>query len=134
MGLPLGLYEPFEKKKLGTSNDGEILQSGVAAHEVTEEAVQEEMKDILLEAVRVPKATVQETVTQKSLPKADKAQLRENMMNVLGSMMPGADGTIKATTADMPLQVGNMDTTSPNGKLPEGNVSMEQIMVLMNSK
>ena len=46
MGLPLGLYEQFEKKKLGTSNDGEILQNGVAAHEVTEEAVQEEMKDM----------------------------------------------------------------------------------------
>ena len=46
MGLPLGLYEQFEKKKLGTSNDGEILQSGAAAHEVTEEAVQEEMKDM----------------------------------------------------------------------------------------
>ena len=46
MGLPLGVYEQFEKKKFGTSNDGEILQSGVAAHEVTEEAVQEEMKDM----------------------------------------------------------------------------------------
>ena len=27
-----------------------------------------------------------------------------------------------------------VDTTSPNGKLPEGNVSMDQIMGLMNSK
>ena len=69
--------------------------------DAVKEAIQEEMKDILLEAVRVPKATVQETVTQKSLPQADKVQLRENMMNVLGSMMPGADGTIKATTADV---------------------------------
>ena len=102
--------------------------------EAVKEAIQEEMKDILLEAVRVPKATVQETVTKKSLPKADKAQLRENMMNVLGSMMPGADGTIKATTADIPLQVGTSDTTSPSGRLPEGNVSMDQIMGLMNSK
>ena len=56
-------------------------------------------------------------------------------MNVLGSMMPGKDGTIKATTADMPLQVNGFgDTTSPNGKLPEGNVSMDQIMGLMNNK
>ena len=103
--------------------------------EAVKEAIQEEMKDILLEAVRVPKATIQETPAQQSLPKADKAQLRENMMNVLGSMMPGADGTIKATTADMPLQVNGFgDTTSPNGKLPEGNVSMDQIMGLMNKK
>ena len=42
----LQILEKFEKKKFGTSNDGEILQSGVAAHEVTEEAVQEEMKDM----------------------------------------------------------------------------------------
>jgi hypothetical protein len=35
----------------------------------------------------------------------------------------------------MPLQVNSFgDTTSPNGKLPEGSVSMDQIMGLMNSK
>jgi len=101
--------------------------------EAVKEAIQEEMKDILLEAVRVPRAVVKETVTQESLPKADKAQLRENMMNVLGSMRPGADGNINATTANMPLQVSSFgDTTSPNGKLPEGNVSIDQIMGLMN--
>ena len=103
--------------------------------EAVKEAIQEEMKDILLEAVRVPKAVVKETVTQESLPQADKAQLRENMMNVLGSMRPGADGNIKATTAGMPLQVNGFgDTASANGKLPEGNVSMDQIMGLMNRK
>ena len=49
--------------------------------------------------------------------------------------MPGADGTIKATTSNVPLQVnGTMDTTSPNGALPQGNVSMDQIMGLMNKK
>ena len=103
--------------------------------EAVKEAIQEEMKDILLEAVRVPKATVQETVTKKSLPKADKAQLRENMMNVLDGMMPGSDGTLSATTSNVPLNVkGPVDTTSANGSLPEGNVSMNQIMGLMNSK
>ena len=36
---------------------------------------------------------------------------------------------------EQPLQVGgSMDTASPNGQLPEGNVSMDQIMGLMNSK
>ena len=53
-------------------------------------------------------------------------------MNVLGGMMPGKNGTISANTNSMPLQVnGKMDTTSPNGSLPEGNVSMDQIMGLM---
>ena len=54
-------------------------------------------------------------------------------MKVLGDMKPGANGTLSANTNSMPLQVnGTMDTTSPNGKLPEGNVSLDQIMGLMN--
>ena len=55
-------------------------------------------------------------------------------MNVLNGRMPGANGTMNATTADVPLQVGSGDTTSPNGRLPEGSVSIDQIMGLMNSK
>ena len=104
--------------------------------EAVKEAIQEEMKEILIEAVRAPKQVVKETVTQpKPLPQEDKMKLRENMMNVLGGMMPGADGTITATTANVPMQVnGPVDTTSANGSLPAGNVSMDQIMGLMNSK
>ena len=104
--------------------------------EAVKEAIQEEMKEILIEAVRAPKQVVKETVTTpKPLPQEDKMKLRENMMNVLGGMMPGADGTINATSANVPLQVnGSVDTTSPNGSLPAGNVSMDQIMGLMNSK
>ena len=110
------------------------------------------MKDILLEAVRIPKQTVYESsigtpttdvaapsstnpVMQSSLPETDKVKLRENMMNVLGGMMPGANGTLNATSKDVPLQMtGPVDTTSPNGSLPQGNVSMDQIMGLMSSK
>ena len=120
--------------------------------DAVKEAIQEEMKDILLEAVRVPKQTAYESsmgapttdvaspsstnpVMQSSLPETDKVKLRENMMNVLGGMMPGANGTLSATSADVPLQMsGPVDTTSPNGTLPQGNVSMDQIMGLMNSK
>ena len=71
---------------------------------------------------------------QTSLPETDKATLRENMMNVLDGMRPGANGTLNATSANVPLQVTGADTTSPNGSLPQGNVSMDQIMGLMNSK
>ena len=57
------------------------------------------------------------------------------MMNVLGGMMPDASGNINANTNDIPLQVnGTIDTTSANGQLPQGNVSMDQIMGLMNKK
>ena len=93
------------------------------------------MKQILIEAVRTPKQVVQETVARKPLPEKDKKVLRENMMNVLNGMMPGANGTLSATSADVPLQVnGPVDTTSANGTLTQGNVSMDQIMGLMNSK
>jgi len=109
--------------------------------ESVKEAIQEEMKDILIEAVRAPKQVVQEitqpqqTTNTQPLPENDKVKLRENMMNVLGGMMPGSNGTLSATSNDVPLQVSGIgDTTSPNGSLPQGNVSMDQIMGLMNSK
>ena len=116
-----------------------LSQLKIIVKDAVKEAIQEEMKDILLEAVRVPKTNAQpiaqEKVTHQPLPQADKAQLRENMMNVLGGMMPGSNGTLNATSADVPLQMtGPVDTTSPNGSLPQGNVSMDQIMGLMNSK
>ena len=104
--------------------------------DAVKEAIQEEMKDILLEAVRSSKpAQVIKTPETKPLNTKSKQEIRENYMNVLSGMMPGSDGTIKATTADMPLKVGGtIDTTSPNGSLPEGNVSMDQIMGFMNNK
>tara|TARA_B100001094_G_scaffold287057_1_gene302352 strand:+ start:225 stop:596 length:372 start_codon:yes stop_codon:yes gene_type:complete len=111
--------------------------------EAVKEAIQEEMKDILLEAVRSPKQTVYEnrigtptTDVASSTPMSTDSRMamRENIQNVLGGMMPGANGTLSATSADVPLQVGSGDTTSPNGSLPQGNVSMDQIMGLMSSK
>ena len=128
-----------------------LSQLKTIVKEAVKEAIQEEMKDILMEAVRSPRQTVVERITatpstdpgtpsplnpvmQTSLPETDKLKLRENMMSVLDSMRPGADGTIQANTNSMPLQVGSVDTTSPNGQLPQGNVSMDQIMGLMKGK
>ena len=121
--------------------------------EAVKEAIQEEMKDILMEAVRAPRQTVVEKITatpstdigtpspmnpvmQTSLPETDKLKLRENMMSVLDGMRPNANGTLNATTANVqPLQMtGNIDTSSPNGQLPQGEVDMSQIMGLMKSK
>ena len=119
--------------------------------EAVKEAIQEEMKDILMEAVRTPKQSVIETQTptpstgigtpspmnpvmQTPMSQDSRMAMRENIQNVLGGMMPGSNGTLTATSADVPLQVGSGDTTSPNGSLPQGNVSMDQIMGLMNSK
>ena len=114
-----------------------VKQLKLIIKEAVKEAIQEEMKEILLEAISSSKQTITSapTATPKPLPKEDKLKLRENMMNVLDGMMPGANGTLSATSANVPLQVnGPIDTTSANGTLPEGNVSMDQIMGLMNSK
>lgn len=119
-----------------------ISQLKTIVKEAVKEAIQEEMKDILLEAVRSPKQVVSEykpinsTVDSPSPtnPVATKSrgEIRENYMKVLGGMMPGSNGTLSANTNSMPLQITNTDTTSPNGSLPQGEVSMDQIMGLMN--
>ena len=117
--------------------------------DAVKEAIQEEMKDILIEAVRAPKSVVYENsmgtpntnigtpgpmnpVAQQKMPEDKRIAMKENIQNVLGGMMPGANGTLSATSTDVPLQVtGPVDTTSPNGTLPQGSVSMDQIMGLM---
>ena len=129
-----------------------LSQLKTIVKEAVKEAIQEEMKDILMEAVRSPKQTVYENrmgtpttdvaapspmnpVMQTSMPEDNRMAMRENIQSVLGSMMPDANGNIKATTNNVPLQMsGNMDTTSPNGQLPGGDVSMDMITNIMKGK
>ena len=120
-----------------------LSQLKTIVKEAVKEAIQEEMKDILIEAVRSPKQTVYENImgtpttnvaTPTPMSTDNRMAMRENIQNVLGGMMPGANGTLSATSANVPLQVGSGDTTSPNGSLPQGSVSMDQIMGLMSSK
>ena len=120
-----------------------LSQLKIIVKEAVKEAIQEEMKDILMEAVRSPKQTVYEhnvntpttdVATPTPMSTDNRMAMRENIQNVLSGMMPGVDGTIQANTNSMPLQVGSVDTTSPNGQLPQGNVSMDQIMGLMKGK
>ena len=108
-------------------------------------AIQEELKDLLLEAIRTPKQVV-ETQTYKPSPSStgtshfipttstvtvSKEQLRENYRNILGETA----ASFNTSQVGKPLQLtGTMDTASPNGRLPEGEVPMNMIMGLMNSK
>lgn len=108
-------------------------------------AIQEELKDLLLEAIRSPKQVV-ETQTYKPSPSStgtshfipttstvtvSKEQLRENYRNILGETA----ASFNTSQVGKPLQLtGTMDTASPNGRLPEGEVPMNMIMGLMNSK
>tara|TARA_Y100000385_G_C13055266_1_gene621664 strand:- start:1402 stop:1770 length:369 start_codon:yes stop_codon:yes gene_type:complete len=106
-------------------------------------AIQEELKDILLEAVRSPKTVVAETVipqtTPQSLPETDKVKLRENMMGVLDGMKPGQD-TLSFNSTDARNMGGNlqvapgMNTSGEGSQLPAGNVGLDQIMGLMKNK
>jgi hypothetical protein len=98
--------------------------------EAVKEAIQEELKDILLEAVRSPKQVVQETVAMptpqlSSKPKVDaKAAYKQAMGETALSF--------NSSNVQQPFQPqGTFDPA--NGTLPEGNVSMDQIMGLMNS-
>ena len=129
-----------------------LSQLKTIVKEAVKEAIQEEMKDILMEAVRAPRQTVVERITatpstdigtpspmnpvmQTSMPEDNRMAMRENIQGILGSMMPDANGNMTATTNNVPLQMtGNMDTTSPNGQLPQGEVDMSQIMGLMKGK
>jgi len=119
-----------------------INQLKTIIKQAVREAIQEEIKDILLEAVKTPKQVVAETnqfspskvgnpSPTNPIAKKSREEIRENYMNVLSGMMPNSNGTLSANTNNIPLQVTNADTASPNGKLPEGNVSMDQIMGLM---
>jgi hypothetical protein len=103
-------------------------------------AIQEELKDILLEAVKSPKQVVSEyrpvesniSTPTPTNPVASKtrAELREGYKNILGETA----ATFNTSQLQQPLQVTTTDTAGPNGQLPEGNVSMDQIMGLMNNK
>jgi hypothetical protein len=97
------------------------------------EAIQEELKEILLEAVRSPKQVVRESYT----PPAQSPQptftqptmdLRSKYADVLG------ETAMSFTTNDIQptFRPQSMDTV--NGNLGTGEVGMDQIMSLLNTK
>jgi hypothetical protein len=114
--------------------------------DAVKEAIQEELKDILLEAVRSPKAPIQETYQMNNLlqpvntpttqsPQKSSAEKRAMMENIIGDLRRGQD-TLSFTSADAvtanTLQVApGMSTTGEGSKLPDGNVGLDMIMGLM---
>ena len=111
--------------------------------EAVREAIQEELKDILLEAVRAPKAPIQETYKMHpvtvdapttQIPQKSAAEKRAMMESIMGDMRRGQD-TLNFTTqniANTTLQVApGMDTVGEGSSLPSGNVGLDMIMGLM---
>lgn len=94
-------------------------------------AIQDELKEILLEAVKSNKQPIQETPLAKPQASPEiKANLRENYRNILGETA----ATFNTSQVAQPLRVTTTDTAGPNGQLPEGEVSMDQIMGIMNGR
>ena len=107
--------------------------------EAVKEAIQEELKEVLLEAVRTPKIntglnTPQPTPIRENqsvsnpTPQIPSTDFKQKYMDVLG------ETALSFTSKDVPQKfnpVGSIDTTSPNGKLPDGELGMDQIMKLM---
>jgi hypothetical protein len=103
--------------------------------EAVREAIQEELKDILLEAVRAPKTIVTESIKDTyaqpniSQPKKLSPQERQAMFgNILEDMQIGTPATTAYAGQFQPQ--GPVDAI--NGALPEGSVGLDQIMALMN--
>ena len=114
--------------------------------EAVREAIQEELKDILLEAVRAPKIPIVETSIDGSgynisntavTPQKSATEKRAMMESIMGDMKRGQD-TLNFTTQNIAantLQITpGMNTSGDGSKLPEGNVGLDMIMGLMGKK
>ena len=111
--------------------------------ESVREAIQEELKDILLEAIRTPKTPIQETyqaipvggeseVTNITrAPQKSSTEKRAMMESIMGDMRRGQD-TMSFTSNDaVTMNTFNPQGTMAGGDLPGGNVGLDQIMGLM---
>lgn len=96
--------------------------------EAVREVIREELREILLEAVKAPKQTVTEYISQPSSPSSSPSltmeQKREQYRNILGETAMGF--TTQNVNEFRPQGV------MPGSDLPAGELSMNQIMGLMN--
>jgi hypothetical protein len=101
--------------------------------EAVREAIQEELKDILLEAVKTPKQVVRESYNPPpNTPQPSFTQptmdLRSKYMDVLG------ETALSFTSKDVQQPFIPQVADPVNGNLGAGEVGMDQIMSLLNSK
>jgi hypothetical protein len=103
--------------------------------DAVKEAFQEELKEILLEAVKSPKSIVTEsrdTYAQPHIEKPKKLTPSERQAMFGGILNEMQTGGV-ASTNNIPFRpTGPVDPV--NGSLPEGEVGLDMIMGLMNSK
>ena len=106
--------------------------------EAVREAIQEELKDILLEAVKSPRAVVQENYIpvpayQPPVTSTVNHDLKRNLRSMIGGEF---DATITANSSHaQPAYVPPpVNTAGEGSSLPGGEVSLDQIMGIMNGK
>ena len=81
-----------------------------------------------MEAVRSSKSVVSES--KPAVSAETKKSMRANYQQIIGETANAMNKT--SYNGGQPLQVSGMtDTTSPNGRLPEGEVNLDQIMGMM---
>tara|TARA_R100000951_G_scaffold105955_1_gene100083 strand:+ start:3779 stop:4150 length:372 start_codon:yes stop_codon:yes gene_type:complete len=107
-------------------------------------AIQEELKDILLEAVKSPKSVIStpespqiQTGTPYIPPTGPTSNLQEHKnarIDIMNKMMSG-NGNMNLTSADVnTFNPSGGNTASEGSALPGGNVGLDQIMGLMKGK
>jgi hypothetical protein len=99
--------------------------------EAVREAIQEELKDILLEAVKAPKQVVRESYnpparTPEPSFTPPTMDLRSKYMDVLG------ETALSFTSNDVPNGFIPQSVDPINGNLGTGELGMDQIMKLMS--
>jgi len=109
--------------------------------ESVKEAIQEELKDILLEAVKSPKTVVQETYIPVSPStvntQPNRTTVNHDLKRNLRSMIGGEFDTVisaNSSHAQPAYTPPPVSTMSEGSSLPGGEVSLDQIMGIMNAK
>tara|TARA_R110002020_G_scaffold466227_1_gene688645 strand:+ start:4363 stop:4701 length:339 start_codon:yes stop_codon:yes gene_type:complete len=101
--------------------------------EAVREAIQEELKDILLEAVKTPKTqNINENKTpnlnsSNNSPKQPTLDTRQKYADIMG------ETALSMTSRDV-AKFNPQNTDPVNGNLGEGELSMDAITNLLNSK
>lgn len=100
--------------------------------EAVREVIQEELKEILLEAVRTPKTVVRESIQTVDIPKPTfippTMDTRKAYMDVMN------ETALSFTSRDVQVPFRPQVSDPVNGSLGAGEVGMDQIMNLLNSK
>jgi hypothetical protein len=100
--------------------------------EAVREAIQEELKEILLEAVKTPKTVVRESIqtidTSKPTFTPPTMDTRKAYMDIMN------ETALSFTSHDAQIPFKPQVSDPINGNLGIGEVGMDQIMNLLNSK